>query len=343
MPPTATAAVFPGVEMSAGMYESFYLRLVAPHEPLGAWIRHTVHKRPGEPPRGSVWFTLFDASADAPLMHKHTSDALFAPADGWIAIGDAPGGEASAGAGRVDGASLSPGQAHGRCGPASWNLHWDSDEAELRHLGAPFLYRAPLPRTKLTSPAPCARFQGTIELAGRNAIAVEGWRGMVGHNWGAEHAERWIWLHGVDFDGAPGAWLDVALGRVRVGRALTPWVANGAICLDGERHRLGGLRARGTRVREDAHGCALQVSGGRGLTLQAQAIVPDGTAAGWRYSDPDGGEHDVVNCSIAELELDVKLAGQGTSRVLRSAHGGAYELGMREHDHGVALAPFPDG
>jgi hypothetical protein len=340
---TATTAVFPRIDTSAGMYESFYLRVVAPHEPLGAWIRHTVHKRPGEPPRGSVWFTLFDASVGAPLMHKCTSDALRVPADGWIAIGDAGGGECAAASDRADGGRMSPSRADGRCGPASWSIEWDSEETELRHLGAPLLYRARLPRTKLTSPAPCARFQGTIEVAGRGAIALDGWHGMIGHNWGAEHAERWIWLHGVDFEGAPGAWLDVALGRVRIGRMLTPWVANGAICLDGTRHLLGGLTARGAHVREDAHGCALQVGGAHGLALQAQAIVPDATAAGWRYSDPDGSEHDVVNCSIAELEIDVKLPGQSAARVLRSAHGGAYELGMREHDHGVALAPFPDG
>jgi hypothetical protein len=29
--------------------------------------------------------------------------------------------------------------------------------------------------------------------------------------------------------------------------------------------------------------------------------------------------------------------------MLASPHGAAYELGMREHDHGVPLAPFDDG
>ena len=29
------------------MYESFYLRAVSPEEPVGVWIRYTVHKRPG--------------------------------------------------------------------------------------------------------------------------------------------------------------------------------------------------------------------------------------------------------------------------------------------------------
>jgi hypothetical protein len=72
--------------------------------------------------------------------------------------------------------------------------------------------------------------------------------------------------------------------------------------------------------------------------------VPAGTAAGWHYADPHGGAgHDVVNCSIAALALTVTLPGERTVRSLTSAHGGVYELGMRERDHGVAIAPFGDG
>jgi hypothetical protein len=49
----------------------------------------------------------------------------------------------------------------------------------------------------------------------------------------------------------------------------------------------------------------------------------------------------VVNCSIAALELTVALPGE-PARALTSPHGGVYELGMRERDHGVAIAPFAD-
>jgi len=165
---------------------------------------------------------------------------------------------------------------------------------------------------------------------------------MIGHNWGAEHAERWIWLHGVDFDDAPDAWLDVALGRVEVAGRLTPWVANGALSLDGRRVRIGGLGARGLEVREGTDGCTVRLPAEHGLTLHVRASVPAGTAAGWRYEDPDGkAGHDVVNCSIAALELELEQAG-AASRSLRSAHGGVYELGMRERDHGVAIAAFAD-
>jgi len=272
-------------------------------------------------------------------MHKLTTEELGAPAGRWIAVGESV---------------MGPSGAEGSCGEARWSLRWRSEETELRHLSPSWLYRAPLPRTKLTSPAPSASFDGVLELAGRDAIELHGWPGMVGHNWGSEHAERWIWLHALAFENAPSAWLDVALGRLKVGGRMTPWVANGALSLDGSRHRLGGLSARGTHVAESARGCSLALAGKRGLALHARVDVPADSAAGWRYADPDSeesqiegaatedGGHDVVNCSIAAVELTLTTPGGGPATTLRTEHSGAYELGMRERDHGVPLAPFAD-
>ncbi len=166
---------------------------------------------------------------------------------------------------------------------------------------------------------------------------------MVGHNWGAEHAERWIWLHGLDFAEDPAAWLDVALGRVRVAGRTTPWVANGALHLDGARHRLGGLGGRGGCWSPSAPSAASSRCPAPGaLVVEAHAHAPREALAGWRYADPDGAGHDVSNCSIAALTLTVRQPGR-PARTLRTAYGAAYELGMRERDHGVPLAPFPDG
>ena len=49
-----------------------------------------------------------------------------------------------------------------------------------------------------------------------------------------------------------------------------------------------------------------------------------------------------MNCSIASMELTVDRPGE-PPLTLTTAHGAAYELGMRERDHGVPLQPFPDG
>jgi hypothetical protein len=219
---------------------------------------------------------------------------------------------------------------------AAWELEAAGDESALRHLPRAWMYRAPLPRTKLESPQPDAVFTGWVEAGGRRT-EVAGWRGMVGHNWGSEHAERWVWLHAVGFAEAPGAWLDVALGRVRVGRAVTPWIANGALTLDGTRLALGGIgRVRSTRV--DARPGSLRaVIAGAGATVRASVSAPDGQTVAFQYGDT----HHALNCSIAEVHLRVERPGRPALE-LATAFGGAYELGVRETDHGVEVEPFPD-
>ncbi|HLY13110.1 MAG TPA: hypothetical protein VKR24_02070, partial [Candidatus Limnocylindrales bacterium] len=288
-------AVFTGASPRTGMYESFFLRAVSPDEPVGAWLRYTVHKNPGEQAWGSVWTTVFDGRPGGPFMHKITTHELGVPADGWLTIG-------------TD-AAIGPGEARGTCGDAHWSVEFETSEPDLYHLAPRWLYRAPLPRTKLTSPAPSATFSGRLTLAGRETLNLDGWRGMVGHNWGSEHAERWIWLHGVGFEEDASAWIDVALGRLRVGGRLTPWIANGAISSGGRRVHLGGLLTRGVTVAETPAGCEVRIPGQGGLVVHGRAQVPAGSAAGWRYGDPGGGEHDVLNCSVARIELEIDVPG----------------------------------
>jgi hypothetical protein len=300
--------------VSDGRYESHYLRAVDPARPRGAWIRHTTHQRPGASATGALWCTVWDLEAGPPFAVKESLPGP--PPSGWTARANALGRS------------------------AAWELEVAGDAEPLRHLPRAWMYRAPLPRTKLESPLPDAVFTGWIETDGRRTT-VAGWRGMVGHNWGAEHAERWVWLHAVGFAEAPGAWLDVALGRVRVGRVLTPWIANGALSLDGRRYRLGGLtRVRGMDV--DARPGSLEaVLPGAGVVVHAAVAAPQGQTVAFRYADPGGGEHTAMNCSIAEVRLRVERPGR-PGLELASAHGGAYELGVRGDVAGVRVEPFPD-
>jgi hypothetical protein len=325
-PVDPTAARFPAVPARAGHYESFYLKLCQPSEPLGAWIRYTVHKRPGEPPKGSLWFTLFEPGG--PRAGKLTAPDPASGGRHWLRVGEARVG--------ADGAS-------GRIGDEfAWELALEGAEEPLFHLPLPWMYRAPLPRTKLLSPAPAARFEGRLRVDGRE-LAVEDWRGMLGHNWGAQHAERWIWLHGLGFDGAAAGeatWLDAAIGRVKLGPLTTPWIGNGAISIDGERHPLGGPGRR-TEVRETPERCQF-VLPGKGLTVRGTVGAARKDFVGWVYADPDGSEHHTVNCSIADMQLSVEREA-GPPLTLQLAGGAAYELGMRERDHGMEIQPFPDG
>jgi hypothetical protein len=177
---------------------------------------------------------------------------------------------------------------------------------------------------------------GRVELRGER-LDLDGWPGTLGHNWGAQHAERWIWLQGAFADGG---WIDLALGRVRLGPVVTPWIANGALSLDGERVRLGGIeRTRATLVDEAPTACRLVVHGA-GVRVAGVVAAPREQTVAWRYADPGGGEHHTLHCSVADLRLRVERRGETAE--LRCPAGAAYEIGLRETDHGIAVQPYGD-
>jgi hypothetical protein len=328
-----TQARFGEVDPGSGHYESFYIKASRPEGGLGVWIRHTVHKQPGSEPRGSIWLTLFDAAADSPVATKITVPAseLDVPAGAYI---------------KVDDATFAPGKATGSIATealeASWDLTFEDSGEAFHHLPYGFLYRAPLPRTKLLSLYPEARWSGRLTVDGRE-IELDRWPGMVGHNWGAEHAERWVWIQGAGFEEAGGGgWFDLAAGRIKIGPWTTPWVANAMLSIDGERHRLGGLdRIRSTKVHESPTNCDFALAGKR-ISVRGRVSSERRNFVAWVYADPVGPEHNTVNCSIADLELTVQREGT-PPRKLTVPAGAAYELGMRETDHGIPLQPYPDG
>lgn len=338
-------ARFGEVAAKAGHYESFYVKACRPGGGLGIWIRHTVHKRPGQEPTGSIWFTLFDRAAPGPRAAKVTvpASALSAPAGSWI---------------RVASAEIGPGRAEGSVGAppgedavddedateglrANWSLRFTGDFDPCRYLPADWLYEAPLPRTKFVAPFPDAVFDGSLEVDGES-IDISGWPGMIGHNWGSEHAERWVWIEGTGWADSPGTYFDAGAAMVKLGSRTSPWVPSGMLVLDGVEHRLGGLGAiRSARIEESPAECTFLLPG-KNIVVHGRVAAPRKDFVGWVYADPKGGEHHTVNCSVADLELTVERPGLPARR-LELPGGGAYELGMRETDHGIPIQPFPDG
>jgi hypothetical protein len=310
----ATAARWPRVRPGRGHYESWYLRAVDPAAPRGLWIRYTVTVPPGGEPAGQLWCTWFDRAA-APRAVRVPAGPPGSGGAFWIRFGEHSfGPEGALGAARSEDVST------------RWSLHFSEAQEPLRHLPRPWMYTGRLPRTKVLSPVPAAVFDGTVEVDG-TSIAVDGWPGMVGHNWGEQHAEEWIWLSGLAFEEAPATtWLDVALGRVRLGPVTTPWVANGVLSLDGRRFPVGGLgRRAGVVASED--GCVLRLTG-PGVVVTASAAAPDGAFANWDYAGPDGAQHRVRNCSVADLALRVQRPAQRPVDLAAPGRA-AYEWGRR--------------
>jgi hypothetical protein len=325
-------ARFPKVAARAGHYESFYLKACRPGGGQGLWIRHTVHKRPGAEPKASIWFVLFNREAEGPRATKATVPAaqLAAPAGSWI---------------RVDGAEIGPGRASGSVETgalkASWDLTFSGDAKPCKYLPADWLYEAPVPRTKFVAPYPNARFGGRLEVDGEE-VKLDGWPGMIGHNWGSEHAERWVWLEGTGFEGSADTYFDAGAARVRLGRRTSPWLPSGMLVLEGEAHRLGGLgRIRSASIAESPTACEFTLPG-KDIVVRGRVSAPKKDFVGWIYADPKGPEHHTLNCSVSDLELTVERPAQPPRKLTLTA-GAAYEFGMRETDHGIPVQPYADG
>jgi hypothetical protein len=325
-------ARFPGVAAKAGHYESFYVKACQPGGGRGIWIRHTVHKRPEAEPNASIWFVFFDREAEGPRATKVTVPAaeLSAPAGSWI---------------RVDGAEVGPGRARGAVDTdavqASWDLTFSGDAEPCKYLPSDRLYETRLPKTKFVAPFPDARFNGQLELDGET-IELAAWPGMIGHNWGSEHAERWVWLEGTGFEGSPDTYFDAGAARIALGPWTTPWVPSGMLMLEGEPHRLGGFgQIRDATIEESPGECSF-VLPGKDMVVRGKVSAPKKDFVGWVYADPKGPEHNTINCSVADLALTVERPALPPLQ-LSLPGGAAYELGMRETNHGIPVQPYPDG
>jgi hypothetical protein len=325
-------ARFPRVAEKAGHYESFYIKACRPGGGQGIWIRHTVHKRPGVEPNASIWFVLFDRDADGPRATKVTVPAaeLSVPSGSWV---------------KVDGAEIGPGRAVGAVDTdavkAAWELTFSGDAEPCKYLPSDRLYETRLPKTKFVAPFPNARFEGRLEVDGET-IELSDWPGMIGHNWGSEHAERWVWLEGTGFAGSPDTYFDAGAARIKLGPWTTPWVPSGMLMLDGKAHRLGGFgQIRDATIEESAGECSF-VLPGKDIVVRGKVSAPKKDFVGWIYADPKGPEHNTINCSVADLELTVERPALPPLQLSLPA-GAAYELGMRETSHGIPVQPYPDG
>ena len=303
--------------MSPAGYESWFLNARDPGSPTALWIRHTRHRPRQGPESAALWCTLADrGQGRAPVVVKQVFAAF--PA----------------------GAAAGPRQFRGNAVMGQQTAHWDltisSPQPPLQPLRPAVLRRTPLPRTKLEASVPDGWVTGTLAVDGRT-VAVSGWRGTVGHNWGSEHADAWIWLH-AEFGTVPGGWLELVLARIRIGRARLPWTAMGALSLDGERIPLGGL---GRRPRVDARPGRLTADiPSPGARLGLTVTTSDDDAVWVRYADPSGSTRAVRHAPLAGVELTLRRRGREATL---SSSCGAYEYGTSQPAAGITPQPLPDG
>lgn len=307
----------PTAPLGAALYESHYLTATCPDGGRAVWVRHTALKRPGEPARLTAWLTLFDVAAPAPRALRVTAPEPVAdPGGSWwrSSLGEIGPCFARGEMSDVGGAL--------RLERARWELTWQPLAGELAYLPARRLYDRALPRSAGAALVPAGTANGRVVLDGVE-VAVAGWQAMVGHNWGADHAHRWCWLHagGLGDDGR--GWLDLVLARIRLGPALTPWIAAGAVELEDRRWVPTPLR-RVTCARSGER-TEVAVPLSRRSALHVSVEAPSRATQTWDYAAPRGPGRVVDNCCVADVRL--RLTSAGSTRELTATGVAAVEHG----------------
>jgi hypothetical protein len=282
----------PRSPLAKGGYESYYLKAHSPERDRAVWLRATNLQASDGPAKGQLWTTLF--SSDGVQQDRR---------DGSLQVFEN-------GLGTADGYLRTIG-ARAEAEGLGWEVNWEPLEDELPYL-PPIAYRGSLPKTKPVSLAPRARFSGTVHLGG-DELSLDGWEGMVGHNWGSAHAERWIWVHGLFGDGQ---WLDLVAARVRIAGLLLPWTVAGGAYIGGRSHRFRQFRSKHVTVAGDR--IAIDIPS---RSMRVDGLLVGSRTAHWDYDHPNGGHSRVRNCSLSRLEVLVE-------RERRVTTDAALELGV---------------
>jgi hypothetical protein len=222
----------PLVPVGKGLYESLYLTATDVDGKRALWLRHTWLKRPGQAPEPTLWVTWW-----GPELSQTR----------------APGT-----------AELTASGSRGIVEDHSWDLSWQANGPQVPYLPA-MLYDRWFPRSNGVALVPHGTVSGVFD-----GHDLTGWSAVVGHNWGAEHAHEWEWLHGASGDD----WFD----QLRVKPfPHSPWLTVATTHIQGKTKR-----AR------------------KPLSTQ----IVNGVEVTWDYPSPTGKSKKVRNCSVATAVID---------------------------------------
>jgi hypothetical protein len=222
----------PSVPPGKGFYESLYLTATAPDGGRALWLRQIWLKHPNDVPEPTLWVTWWGPE----LMQTRAAGT----------------------------AALTASGSRGSVGDHAWNLGWQADGSPVPYLPG-LLYDRWFPRSNGVVLVPHGTVTGTFD-----GHDLTGWSAVVGHNWGAEHAHQWEWLHGAAGDD----WFD----QLRVKPfPHAPWLTIATNHLQGKT----------TRTRSPL-----------------PAEVSSGLEVKWDYPSPTGSTKLVRNCSVATAVMD---------------------------------------
>jgi hypothetical protein len=318
---------YAGAYARRGHVESWFLKANDPRGRRAIWLKWTLWAGDRAPERAvsEAWAVAFGTERGH-VVTKSTVpfDSAQFPSDRLCA--------------EIDGCTLSETAARGRVesgGRAvAYDLAVEALEPPLLLYPAAWMYEGPLPAQKVTSPVPNARISGRVEV-GREHWALEGWPGMIGHNWGHRHADVYAWSQCNSWDDGEDMVLEGVSARVGTTALWAPTATVACVRYRGTSYALNKFAsvARSSAEITPRRWSFRTRSGKVALTAEIWADTDD--FVGLFYPNPDGTMCHCLNSSLARAEVTLRLDGQAP-RTLRSSRA-ALEIGTRNPDHGVRM------
>lgn len=309
-----------------GHVESWFLKANDPSEPGRAlWLKTTLLVPPKGAPGAeiAVWAIVFGPEGHRAAKTSWPIERAELSRDGLGAtVGDCV---------------LEPGRFRGALDGITWDVTFSSEDEPMFAFPGAWMYEGGFPKSKLYTSTPRSVLGGRVTVDDRD-LPVDGWIGMLGHNWGLFHSPAYHWAQVNLLD--EGAIFEGYSGRIPLGPVLSPWLSGGVLRWQGRTlrfNRLTGLPGNHVAVGPGRWSCRLQEDGWR---LRWTVEAPQRDFVGLRYVDPDGRENHCLNTKIADCTLRLEERRGGSWReaaVLRGERCCAYEILTRRHDHGVPI------
>lgn len=326
----------------APFYEVWFVEVQDAAHDTGLWLRYTLSSPAGGPAVAELWAMYFDRRDPSrsfgqkrtiPLAEAQLSRERFRF--------------------QIGGAELFHYGCRGEIGEDSRRIRWDlswSEDRLLLHYPTDLMYRAALPRTKVTSPHFDLRASGSYEVGGERFELHES-PGQQSHLWGTEHAQRWRWCHANTFVEDSTAVFEALTAEVKVGPFSAPPLTMFALCLQGSLHTFNGpldlLQKNESRtdskLEPDGHYPVSRwmVGGGDSrLRFRGEIWAELPLYLGVRYHDPDGSTRVCNHSKLASVCLEIlEPDGSGGWRVSSrlTTRAGAVEFVGKEPDPRVPL------
>jgi Tocopherol cyclase len=324
-----------------GHVESYFLKANDPSGGRALWLRTTIYASDRAPDRAiaEAWAIAFRAGSGHVAVKTSVpfADARFDRRRldidvSGVTLRVSPSAAGGPAAGEARGRIESGGRS------IELALAFESRQAPLVHFPHAWMYEAPFPSSKLVSPLPDVRVSGTAVVSGER-WNLDGWPGMVGHNWGRRNAHLYAWGHCNAWEGGEDVVLEGFSARAHVGPSrlgvLTPVTT--LLC----------IRHRGVRYDLNAVGDLLKSSGRitprrwrfRGandlVRVRGELWGTTEDFVGLHYPNPDGTMTYCLNTKIGSAAIE--LTERGRSPIALRSRAAALEIGTSDPAHGARM------